>query len=251
MLFVDDNPELRNYISLTFRDAYNVVTVDRAENALRYLDTDVCDIIVSDVMMPGMKGDELCRIIKENPETSWLPVILLTAKSGKDFVIGGLNVGADDYITKPFDVTILKSKIESMLRNRRILSKYYMERSVGMARKAQPDDSSDSHMNDDDREFIEKATGIVMKNLSDTDFKIDDLCMEMAMSRTLFYGRLKTLTSQTPQDFIRIMRLERAATLIKEGNSVLDVSVMTGFTNVKHFSTTFKKYFGTPPSKYL
>jgi signal transduction histidine kinase/DNA-binding response OmpR family regulator/ligand-binding sensor domain-containing protein len=251
MLFVDDNPELRNYISLTFRDAYNVVTVDSAENALRYLDTDVCDIIVSDVMMPGMKGDELCRIIKENPETSWLPVILLTAKSGKDFVIGGLNVGADDYITKPFDVTILKSKIESMLRNRRILSKYYMERSVGMARKAQPDDSSDSHMNDDDREFIEKATGIVMKNLSDTDFKIDDLCMEMAMSRTLFYGRLKTLTSQTPQDFIRIMRLERAATLIKEGNSVLDVSVMTGFTNVKHFSTTFKKYFGTPPSKYL
>jgi AraC-like DNA-binding protein len=75
--------------------------------------------------------------------------------------------------------------------------------------------------------------------------------MEMAMSRTLFYGRLKTLTSQTPQNFIRIMRLERAATLIKEGNSVLDVSVMTGFTNVKHFSTTFKKYFGTPPSKYL
>ena len=251
MLFVDDNAELRNYISLAFRNNYNVVTVESAEEALRHLDNEVCDIIVSDVMMPGMDGDEFCKIIKENPNTSFLPVILLTAKSGRDFVIDGLNVGADDYITKPFDVAILKSKIESMLRNRRILSKYYMGRSVDMARNVQPDDSAMGHMNNNDREFIEKATKIVMEKISDTDFKIDDLCMEMAMSRTLFYGRLKALTSQAPQDFIRIIRLERAAALIKEGNSVLDVSVMTGFANVKHFSTTFKKYFGASPSKYL
>lgn len=251
MLFVDDNAELRNYISLAFRNDYNVVTVESAEEALRHLDNEVCDIIVSDVMMPGMDGDEFCKIIKENPNTSFLPVILLTAKSGRDFVIDGLNVGADDYITKPFDVAILKSKIESMLRNRRILSKYYMGRSVDMARNVQPDDSAMGHMNNNDREFIEKATKIVMEKISDTDFKIDDLCMEMAMSRTLFYGRLKALTSQAPQDFIRIIRLERAAALIKEGNSVLDVSVMTGFANVKHFSTTFKKYFGASPSKYL
>ncbi|MDN5553076.1 hybrid sensor histidine kinase/response regulator transcription factor [Prevotella sp.] len=251
MLFVDDNAELRNYISMTFRNNYNVVTVESAEEALRYLDNEVCDIIVSDVMMPGMDGDEFCKIIKENPDTSFLPVILLTAKSGRDFVIGGLNVGADDYITKPFDVAILKGKIESMLRNRRILSKYYMGRSIDMARNVQPDDSTISHMNNNDRKFIEKATKIVMDKISDTDFKIDDLCIEMAMSRTLFYGKLKALTSQTPQDFIRILRLERAAVLIKEGNSVLDVSVMTGFANVKHFSTTFKKHFGVSPSKYL
>lgn len=251
MLFVDDNAELRNYISLTFRNDYHVVTVDSAEEALRYLDHNVCDIIVSDVMMPGMDGDEFCKIIKQNPNTSFLPVILLTAKSGRDFVIDGLNVGADDYITKPFDVAILKSKIDSMLKNRRILSKYYMGRSVDIARNVESDASTTNHMNHEDREFIEKATKIVMEKMSDTDFKIDDLCIEMAMSRTLFYGRLKALTAQTPQDFIRIMRLERAATLIKEGNSVLDVSIMAGFTNVKHFSTTFKKYFGVQPSKYL
>lgn len=251
MLFVDDNAELRNYISMTFHNNYNVITVESAEEALKYLDNEVCDIIVSDVMMPGMDGDEFCKIIKENPDTSFLPIILLTAKSGRDFVIGGLNVGADDYITKPFDVAILKGKIESMLRNRRILSKYYMGRSIDMARNMQPDDSTISHMNNNDRKFIEKATKIVMDKISDTDFKIDDLCIEMAMSRTLFYGKLKALTSQTPQDFIRILRLERAAVLIKEGNSILDVSVMTGFANVKHFSTTFKKHFGVSPSKYL
>ena len=126
-----------------------------------------------------------------------------------------------------------------------------MGRSIDMARNVQPDDSTISHMNNNDRKFIEKATKIVMDKISDTDFKIDDLCMEMAMSRTLFYGKLKALTSQTPQDFIRILRLERAAVLIKEGNSILDVSVMTGFANVKHFSTTFKKHFGVSPSKYL
>ena len=251
MLFVDDNAELRNYISLSFRNHYHVVTVDSAEEALRYLENNVCDIIVSDVMMPGMDGDEFCNIIKQNPNTSFLPVILLTAKSGRDFVIGGLNVGADDYITKPFDVAILKSKIDSMLRNRRILSKYYMGRSVDIARNIESDDNTTKRMNHEDRKFIEKATKIVMEKMSDTDFKIDDLCLEMAMSRTLFYGKLKALTSQTPQDFIRIMRLERAAALIKKGNSILDVSVMTGFVNVKHFSTTFKKYFGVSPSKYL
>jgi AraC-like DNA-binding protein len=101
----------------------------------------------------------------------------------------------------------------------------------------------------DDQEFIDKATRIVLDNLSDADFNIDQLCAEMAMSRTLFYGRLKSLTSQAPQEFIRLIKLERAAILLKQGNSVLDVSVRTGFVNVKYFSTLFKKHFGVSPSK--
>ena len=105
-------------------------------------------------------------------------------------------------------------------------------------------------INSADQVFIEKATHIVLKNLSDTNFGIDSLCSEMAMSRTLFYGRLKNLTGQTPQDFVCLIRLEQATMFLKQGYSVLDVSVKTGFVNVKYFSTVFKKQFGVPPSKF-
>ena len=106
-------------------------------------------------------------------------------------------------------------------------------------------------LNQQDQAFVEKATRLVLSHLSDTDFNIDRLCREMAMSRTLFYGKLKTLTGQSPQDFMRLIRLEQAALFLKQGDSVLDVSVKAGFVNVKYFSTVFKKHFGVSPSKYL
>ena len=106
-------------------------------------------------------------------------------------------------------------------------------------------------LNQQDQAFVEKATRLVLSHLSDTDFNIDRLCREMAMSRTLFYGKLKTLTGQSPQDFMRLIRLEQAALYLKQGDSVLDVSVKAGFVNVKYFSTVFKKHFGVSPSKYL
>lgn len=276
LLFVDDNEDLRQYIRMAFADQYHVVDVESGEAALKYLsENGECDIVVSDVMMPGMQGDELCRSIKENKETSWLPVILLTAKAGRDFMIEGLYLGADDYIAKPFDSAILASKIASMLKNRCRLSQYYMERSLAIVRgedsgqssqksllpsepsmssasdeKNKSSDEKELGLNPMDQAFVEKATRLILDNLSDTDFTIDRLCREMAMSRTLFYGRLKTLTGQGPQDFIRLIRLEQAAQYLKQGDSVLDVSVKTGFVNVKYFSTVFKKHFGVSPSKY-
>ena len=276
LLFVDDNEDLRQYIRMAFADQYHVVDVESGEAALKYLsENGECDIVVSDVMMPGMQGDELCRSIKENKETSWLPVILLTAKAGRDFMIEGLYLGADDYIAKPFDSAILASKIASMLKNRCRLSQYYMERSLAIVRgensgqssqkillpsepsmssasdeKNKSSDEKDLGLDPMDQAFVEKATRLVLDNLSDTDFTIDRLCQEMAMSRTLFYGRLKTLTGQGPQDFIRLIRLEQAAQYLKQGDSVLDVSMKTGFVNVKYFSTVFKKHFGVSPSKY-
>ena len=276
LLFVDDNEDLHQYIRMAFADQYHVVDVESGEAALNYLaENGECDIVVSDVMMPGMQGDELCRRIKENKETSWLPVILLTAKAGRDFMIEGLGVGADDYIAKPFDSAILASKIASMLKNRCRLSQYYMERSLAIVRgedsgqssqksllasepsvpsasdkKDKSSDEKEPELDPMDQAFVEKATRLVLDNLSDTDFTIDRLCQEMAMSRTLFYGKLKTLTGQGPQDFIRLIRLELAAQYLKQGDSVLDVSVKTGFVNVKYFSTVFKKHFGVSPSKY-
>ena len=278
LLFVDDNEDLRQYICMTFGDSYQVVDVESGDAALKYLEEGgECDIVVSDVMMPGMQGDELCQRIKENKETSWLPVILLTAKAGRNFMIEGLGLGADDYIAKPFDSAILASKIDSMLKNRRRLSQYYMERSLALVRG---EVSAESHspkqvmdldtadeptetiqtsdekedqaiLNPQDQAFVDKATRLVLAHLSDTDFNIDSLCREMAMSRTLFYGKLKTLTGQGPQEFMRLIRLEQAAMFLKQGDSVLDVSVKAGFVNVKYFSTVFKKHFGVSPSKYL
>ena len=276
LLFVDDDEDLRQYIRMAFADQYHVVDVESGEAALKYLaENGECDIVVSDVMMPGMQGDELCRRIKENKEISWLPVILLTAKAGRDFMIEGLGLGADDYIAKPFDSAILASKIASMLKNRCRLSQYYMERSLAIVRgedsgqssqksllpsepsvpsasdeKNKSSDEKEPELDPMDQAFVEKATRLVLDNLSDADFTIDLLCQEMAMSRTLFYGKLKTLTGQGPQDFIRLIRLEQAAQYLKQGDSVLDVSVKTGFVNVKYFSTVFKKHFGVSPSKY-
>ena len=269
LLFVDDNDDLRQYIRMAFADQYHVVDVESGEAALKYLsENGECDIMVSDVMMPGMQGDELCRSIKENKETSWLPVILLTAKAGRDFMIEGLDLGADDYIAKPFDSAILASKIASMLKNRRHLSQYYIEKSLAIVRgedsgqssqksllPSEPSvpsasDEKEPELDPMDQAFVEKATRLVLDNLSDTNFNIDRLCREMAMSRTLFYGKLKTLTGQGPQDFIRLIRLEQATQYLKQGDSVLDVSVKTGFVNVKYFSTVFKKHFGVSPSKY-
>ena len=282
LLFVDDNDDLRQYIRMAFSGKYRVVDVASGEDALAYLqENGECDIVVSDVMMPGMQGDELCRRIKENKETSWLPVILLTAKAGRDFMMEGLGLGADDFIAKPFDPALLSSKIDSMLKNRRRLSQYYMERSLALVRggkseaptgekaeaaegmepahsaenvetsTAKTDEAEqEKELNPQDKAFVEKATQLVMDNISDTDFSIETLCREMAMSRTLFYGRLKTLTGQTPQDFVRMIRLEQAALLLKQGHTVLEVSVSVGFVNAKHFSTVFKKHFGVSPSKY-
>ena len=278
LLFVDDNEDLRQYICMTFSDTYRVVDVESGDAALKYLEEGgECDIVVSDVMMPGMQGDVLCQRIKENKDTSWLPVILLTAKAGRNFMIEGLGLGADDYIAKPFDAAILASKIDSMLKNRHRLSQYYMERSLALVRgevsaksnsskqvmdlnaadepietiQASDENEEQAILNPQDQAFVEKATRLVLDNLSDTDFTIDRLCQEMAMSRTLFYGKLKTLTGQGPQDFMRLIRLEQAAMFLKQGDSVLDVSVKAGFVNVKYFSTVFKKHFGVSPSKYL
>lgn len=278
LLFVDDNEDLRQYICMTFSDTYRVVDVESGDAALKYLEEGgECDIVVSDVMMPGMQGDVLCQRIKENKDTSWLPVILLTAKAGRNFMIEGLGLGADDYISKPFDAAILASKIDSMLKNRRRLSQYYMERSLALVRgevsaksnsfkqvmdlnaadepietiQASDEKEEQAILNPQDQAFVEKATRLFLSHLSDTDFNIDRLCREMAMSRTLFYGKLKTLTGQSPQDFMRLIRLEQAAMFLKQGDSVLDVSVKAGFVNVKYFSTVFKKHFGVPPSKYL
>ena len=264
ILVVEDNDDLRHYLCKTLSADYRVVEKPNAAEALAYMETAYPDLIISDVMMPGMQGDDFCNIVKEKPETSGIPIILLTAKTTHEAVVEGLRKGADDYLTKPFSTEILKLKIKGMIENRRRMRDCLIrhavrktdatgsmdkDRSQGAA-STEDGEANVMSLSENDRMFVEKATDIVLDNISNTDFSIDALCREMAMSRTLFYSRLKSLTGRAPQEFIRIIRLERAAELLKNGGSVVDVSEATGFINVKYFSTVFKKYFGIQPSRY-
>lgn len=261
LLFVDDNAELRNYMKLVFGKEYNVVTKHDAQSALDYLSANSCDIIISDVMMPGMQGDEFCQKVKTNELTSFIPIILLTANVDRNNAIDGLNSGADDYISKPFDAAVLQAKVASILRNRKTLQEYYLHHATDLVHKTseeykpittkqEAEKPERIKLNEADKNFIDKATRTVMENMHDEAFDINGLCREMAMSRTLFYSKLKALTGQAPQEFIRILRLERAAKLLDEGETVFEASTDTGFTNTKYFSTLFKKHFGVSPSKY-
>lgn len=196
--------------------------------------------------------------MKEKPETAGIPIILLTAKTDHEAVVTGLRKGADDYLTKPFSTEILRIKIKGMIENRKRMREYLLRHAVNKVENKHDTDVSGQAadgpagvtLSENDRMFVEKATEIVSQNMGNTDFSIDMLCREMGMSRTLFYNRLKSLTGRAPQEFIRIIRLEHAAELLKHGMSVIEASEATGFVNVKYFSTVFKKHFGTQPSKF-
>ncbi len=259
LLIVEDNDDLRNYLVRAFLPDYRVIERATADEAFSYLSTEYPELIISDVMMPGIQGDDFCRMVKSNPDTSGIPIILLTAKTNHESIVTGLQKGADDYIAKPFNTEILKLKVRGLIENRNrlraYLLKYAMEQVVLASSLPLLEEGDESmgvaDLSDGDRKFMERVVDLVICNLADTEFSIDSLCREMAMSRTLFYGRLKSLTGKAPQEFIRILRLERSAELLQQGGSIAEVAEATGFINVKYFSTLFKKQFGMPPSKFL
>ncbi|WP_321479431.1 two-component regulator propeller domain-containing protein [uncultured Bacteroides sp.] len=271
LLIVEDHEALRYYLRKTFEHDYRVIDVSTGQEALDYLSKEYPDLILSDVMMPGIQGDELCKLVKDNPDTSGIPFILLTAKVNHDAIVEGLKKGADDYIPKPFSTEILKLKVQSFIDNRNRQRDFFMRQVLGQIDPNKADKNSENseqvtegieindsqdneflinNMPENDYQFVMKATQIVIQNMDNTDFSINTLCKEMAMSRTLFYSRLKSLTGKAPQEFIRIIRLQKAAELLKEGKNITEVAADTGFVNSKYFSSLFKKQFGVQPSKY-
>lgn len=204
-------------------------------------------------------------MVKENPDTADIPFILLTAKTNYDAVVEGLKKGADDYIPKPFSTEILKLKVRGFIENRNRQRDFFMRQALKEVENGrnnttstpdqpaqQSDDTIDNQpaLSESDHAFVIRATQLVIENISNAEFNINSLCQEMAMSRTLFYSRLKSLTGKAPQEFIRIIRLQQAAELLKQGKNVTEVATDTGFINVKYFSMLFKKQFGIQPSKY-
>ena len=244
LLVVEDNDDLRRFITQCMSPYYRVVEAVDGNEALRILPEVKPDLVLSDVMMPGMNGYDLCSAIKTNLETSHIPVILTTVLDDKNDMVEGYNRGADNYVIKPFDATLLKMKIDNSIKSRRALSERLM-RSIG-------GNQSVSLENELDNQFIQEITRRLEENLTDSDYSIDQLCKDLALSRSSFYNKIKALTNQSPNDFIRIFRLNKAAQLLRSGvHNVNEVAYATGFSDVKYFSTVFKKHYGMSPSKYI
>jgi DNA-binding response OmpR family regulator len=229
-------------LSESLSSNYEVTCVDNGKRALELARESNPDIIIADAIAPGLSGYELCRILKGSMETSHIPIILLSALAEKENILFGLEAGANDYILKPFDCDILKARIRNILQSREQLRKIVFSHDTPI--------EETSYTNELDIAFLDKAIGIVEKELANSDFSIGELCSLLAMSRTSVYNKLKSLTNQAPNDFIRIIRLNKAKEFLALGKyTVSEVSYRVGFTDPKYFSTSFKKQFGITPSK--
>jgi len=246
ILIVEDNDDMRNYLQHTFADIYYTFVASDGQIGWDIVQNIKPDLVISDIMMPNMNGDELCSRIKSDINTSHIPVILLTALNDKSNIIRGLKYGADEYITKPFDISILKATIINILSNREVLKNSFSKLELKNA------DESINYASELDREFMDKVKDIIEKNLSDSNFNVDVLCSALNMSRSSFYSKIKALTDQAPADFIRTIRLTHAAKLLKSKRfNITEVADMTGFSDAKYFREVFKKHYKMNPSKYM
>ena len=246
ILLVEDNMDLRNFLRQSLSKTYRIMEASNGQEALDQIAVRQPDLILSDVMMPVMRGDDLCRKIKSDVETSHIPVILLTALNDKENIIHGLEIKADNYIVKPFDVDILKASIASILANKEIIRKRFAQLNYRTEDLAPEVPGLDL-----DREFISKVTETVRKNLGN-DFNVDSLCAAFHMSRSSFYNKIKALTNQSPSDFVRQIRMHEACVLLKSRKyTVAEVSDQMGYSDPKYFTDIFKKHYGMTPSAYM
>lgn len=244
ILLVDDNKEYLDIIASVLSDEYNVLTADNGEKALELLDKENINLIISDVMMPGIDGMELCRRIKSNIRWSHIPVILLTAKGAEESRIEGLELGADDYITKPFNYQLLRLRIHKFIE--------LFERNHRMFKNQIDVEPSEITITSLDEKLIEKAIKIVEDHMEDSEFSVEVLSQELALSRGYLYKKLMAITGKGPAEFIRTIRLKRARQLLAKSQlQIAEVAYKCGFNSPKRFAQSFRNEFGMLPSEYI
>ena len=245
ILLVDDDIEICRYIKTELSDWYRFVICNNGKDALKQLLSGDFDLVVSDVVMPEMDGITLLRNIKGNANISHVPVIMLTSKSEISDRLEGIKLGADAYLAKPFSLEELHLTIDNLIDNvRRLKGKF-----TGALK--QDDKVEKVEVKGYDEELMERIMKVVNENLSDSDFNVEKMCDEVGVSRTQLHRKLKEMTGVPTSEFLRNIRLNEAARLIKEGKiNITQVSYMVGFANNSHFSTAFKKYFGMSPTEY-
>ena len=243
ILIVEDDQELQDYLRSLFSPIYSVSTAGNGKEALEMMSKDIPDLVLSDLMMPGMDGNELCKHIKNNVYTSHVPVVILTARVAEESVLESLRNKADDYIVKPFNSKILIARCNNLINSRMDLQHEF----AGFRSSA-----STLATNETDRDFIEKAERIINENLADTEYDVNRFAVDIAMSRSKLFRKIKGLTGQTPGWFIRSIRLKAAKEMLssREDNSVSEVSYLTGFSSPNYFIKAFKAAFGITPAAF-
>ena len=245
LLIVDDDTEVVNYMRVLFSKDYRLITCLDADTALEEMRAAEPNIVVSDVAMPGKDGYQLCQEIKQDIQLCHIPVILVTAKITADNQVEGLNVGADAYVTKPFEPAVLSALIQSQLKNRDRVRKLLTKATTT------EDESVEDALSEQDKHFMEELYKLMEEELSNSELDVSRITKLLLISRTKLYYKIKGLTGETPSSFFRTYKLNRAAELLKGGKyTVSEIADLCGFSTQSHFSVVFKKQFGVTPTEY-
>ena len=246
IVIVEDDTEIRDYLTAELSPAYDITTAENGKAGLTEVLKLIPDLVISDIMMPEMDGNDMCAKIKGNPMTNHVPVILLTAKSRDEDQLEGLEMGADAYIMKPFNMDILRRTIVNLIHTHQMLRLKY-------GRNDQLEEQVDEvKMKSPDEQLLDRVMKVINKNLNNSDLSVDKIADEVGISRVHLHRKMKELTGQTPHDFIRNLRLKQAAHLLASQNmNITEVMYACGFNNAASFSTIFKKFYGMSPREYM
>ena len=246
ILIAEDEEEILTYLKGELEDDYRIVTCRNGREAYDTILADAPDLVISDIMMPEMDGLALCRKIKSNTNVNHVPVVLLTAKSKPEDTMEGMAIGADAYMVKPFNTELLKGTIANLIANRKLLKSKFS------GAQQQEDKVQRVAVRSADEVLMEKIMKVVNENLSNPELNVEMLAMNVGLSRVHVHRKLKELTNLSARDFIRNIRLQQAAILLKEKKlTVSEVAYATGFTNLSHFSSIFKEVHGLSPKEYM
>lgn len=247
ILIVENEEDVLHFLYNEFSLTYNITTAKNGIEALDKLKIKEPDLIISDVMMPEMDGYQLCEKIKSNTETCHIPVLLLTALGNNEDIIKGLEFGADEYVSKPFSVKHLQLRVQKVIQNSVQIKQHFSKNSM------LPKNDVKLGLSKKDQLFLENITNVIEKNYSDSNFGVGELCVQVGLSTSHFYRRLKQLTGQVPIVYIRNYRLQKAADLLKNNNgfNVSEVRYQIGIESKSYFSTSFKKLYGVSPSEFI
>jgi len=244
LLLVDDNEDILDFLSDDLGDKYHVLTAANGKDALEILARESVHLVISDVMMPGMDGFELCGMIKSSVESSHIPVILLTARNTLQSKIEGLEQGADAYVEKPFSPEFLHVQISSLLKNRDKVKAYFASSPLLHLK-------SMAHTRADEL-FLEKLQQIIHSNISNPDLDVEHLADNMHMSRPTFYRKIKAISDLSPNELINLARLKKAVELLNEGVlKIYEVAEMVGYNSQTQLGRNFLKQFGMSPTDYI
>ncbi len=244
VLIVEDNIELQDYLKNELLKEYKVLTANNGKEGYKIAQETFPDVIITDVIMPEMDGFELCDLIKTNTTTSHLPILMLTAKASIENRIEGIEKGADAYMVKPFDINLLKLRLSQLIKSRQLIFDKYFSSISGSEDIA----NSDSV----DKDFIQKLLNYINDNISDPNLSVEELAAQLFLSRSQLYRKIKAITGQTVNEFIRKIRLERAKKILENGSSnISEACFSVGFSSPSYFSKCFKAHFGVLPSEII